>query len=238
MKKIITFILILSITIIPLTVNGKELSNVSTNLNETLEDESIEKAFSNYEENDDQITIYMFRGKGCGYCRKFLEFLNSITEEYGKYFKLQAFEVWNDSENDSLMEETSKYLDQPAEGVPYIIIGEQVFAGYAESYDNAIKEAIVTLYETPKEDRYDVFDKMDEKTDKKEEKSSSSLTSKTALIISLIVTLFAAIGVVVYYNNKLKQYDARIEKLEKKTKNTEPKTTKKSTKKTSKSKKE
>ena len=31
---------------------------------------------------------YLFYGQSCGYCQKFLEFLNSIIPEYGKYFKV------------------------------------------------------------------------------------------------------------------------------------------------------
>ena len=83
--------------IIPVKAFAKEQYK-TLNLEETLAEEGIEKKFSNYKETDDQITIYMFRGKGCAYCKKFLEFLNGITEEYGKYFKLVSFESWYNDE--------------------------------------------------------------------------------------------------------------------------------------------
>ena len=70
-------------------VLGKEYE--TKNLTETLADEELEKEFSKYSENDNQIPIYLFRGKGCSFCRAFLGFINSITNEYGKYFKLVAF---------------------------------------------------------------------------------------------------------------------------------------------------
>ena len=44
------------------------------------------------------------------------------------------------------MEKVGNLLGQKAEGVPYIVIGDKVFAGYAESYNDEIKEAI-KIYE-------------------------------------------------------------------------------------------
>ena len=135
-------------------VLGKEYQ--TKNLTETLAEEEIEKEFSKYSENNDQITIYLFRGNGCSFCRAFLSFMNSITNEYGKYFKLVSFEVWYDEQNWNLMQQISYYLDKElAGGVPYVIIGDKVFPGYANVYDEDIKKAIKTLYDTPKKDRYD-----------------------------------------------------------------------------------
>ena len=45
---------------------------------------------------NDQITIYMFRGKGCGYCRKFLEFMNSIKYGYWENGKKKEWLNEND----------------------------------------------------------------------------------------------------------------------------------------------
>ena len=46
-------------------------------------------------------------------------------------------------------------MGNAAGGVPYIIIGDNVFPGYAETYDDSIKDAIKKLYDS--EDRFDVF---------------------------------------------------------------------------------
>lgn len=154
-KKIAIIVLMLASIVIPMKAFAKEQYK-TLNLEETLAEESIEKSFENYKETDDQITIYLFRGKGCAYCRKFLEFLNGITDEYGKYFKLVSFETWYNEENSNLLGEISDFMGEPASGVPYIIIGDKVFGGYAESYDDSIKAAIKDLYEA--EDKYDVFE--------------------------------------------------------------------------------
>ncbi len=154
-KKIAIIVLMLLSIIIPVKAFAKEQYK-TLNLEETLAEEGIEKKFSNYKETDDQITIYMFRGKGCAYCKKFLEFLNGITEEYGKYFKLVSFESWYNDENSNLLTEISTFMGEPASGVPYIIIGDKVFGGYTDSYNESIKAAIKSLYDS--DDKYDALE--------------------------------------------------------------------------------
>ena len=82
-KKILV-IVIAGLMFIPLGVKAEEKTYTSLNFDQALTDEEIEHDFSNYSENDDQAIVYLFRGKGCGYCRKFLTFLNSIVDDYGK----------------------------------------------------------------------------------------------------------------------------------------------------------
>ncbi len=128
-----------------------------TNLAETLEAEGIELENKDYTENDKQITIYLFRGQGCTHCQEFLTFLSSLTKEYGEYFKLVAFETWQDSANKELMDSVAEQLETEAGGVPFIVIGDKVFPGYASTYDDQIKDAIMNLYSTPEASRYDIF---------------------------------------------------------------------------------
>ena len=130
------------------------------NFDEVLTEEGIEHDFSNYSESDDKITIYFFRGKGCKFCRAFLSYLNDIVPEYGKYFNVVAYDVWNDRNSDKLLDEVSEFLNQPSEGIPYAIIGDTVFNGYSTDYDEAIKEAIKKEYNKKK--RYDVLFEMKE----------------------------------------------------------------------------
>lgn len=230
-------ILLVGLIVLPVSVYAKTYNTL--NLKETLADDSIEEAFEKYTPNKDAITIYLFRGKGCGYCHAFLEFLNSITEEYGKYFTLQSYEVWNDSDNAALMEEVSNYLDNPAGGVPYIVIGDQVFAGYASDYDEGIKEAITTLYNTKKKDRYDVLTEM-KKHPKKTESSGSDVNK--ALTWNIIFIALAAIVLIVYTNLKFKEIGHKLDiiiesKTEKKVAEKPKKVSSTKTKKTEKSKK-
>ena len=158
MKKKLILFLCLVLMGLPLVTNAKYYDNYSTmNLVDTLKAEGMEIQNKNYKETNDQAVIYMFRGQGCGFCRKFLTFINSISNEYGKYFKLVSFEVWNDAKNAELFNKMSNVTGVATEGVPYVIIGSKVFDGYAESYDQQIKDAIKAEYD--KKDT-DIFDKL------------------------------------------------------------------------------
>ena len=164
------------------------------NFKETLEAEEMEIKNKNYKEDDKQAIIYMFRGDGCGYCRAFLEFLNSISEEYGKYFRLVSFEVWNNSQNADLLNKVPLVTNESAGGVPYIIIGEKVFGGYAESYNDEIKSAIMAQYNDPS---YDVFEKLDERLN-----GGSSSTSSFAVIFWNAFFIVAATVAIIIVSNK------------------------------------
>lgn len=192
-------IMLIAIMMVPLTLKAdlKE-GHKSLNFTEALADEEIELANADYKETDDQAVIYLFRGKGCGYCRAFLTFLNSISEEYGKYFRVESFEVWNDSDNASMMEDIADFTGEAAGGVPYIIIGEEVFGGYASQYDERIKSAIMDMYNTPVEERYDVFVAYDNYDPNAGVKSNT-----TAVVLwNLFITLAGVIVVVANTNSK------------------------------------
>lgn len=209
-KKLkILVVMFLSLLIIPLNVKAETYNKLD--FKETLKEEEIEEKFKNYKPNDDAITIYLFRGKGCGFCRAYLEFMNSITDEYGKYFKMETYEVWNDSKNGSLMNEVSTYMGQVAGGVPYIIIGDKVFPGYNESYDEGIKEAITTLYNTKKNKRYDVFKEM-----KKNPNKNSGSSSDNVIIWNFIFVLVSSVIIITYINLKFKELSVRLDNITKK----------------------
>ena len=194
-KKIL--ILLLVVALLPTRVFAKSFIDdyETKNFKETLEAEEMEIKNKDYKEDDKQAIIYMFRGDGCGYCRAFLEFLNSISDEYGKYFRLVSFEVWNDSNNSQLLNKVPIVTNVAAGGVPYIIIGEKVFAGYAEDYNEDIKAAIMAQY---KDSSYDVFEKLDEKLNG----NGNSGTSSFAVIFWNAFFIVAATVALIIVNNK------------------------------------
>jgi glutaredoxin len=215
MKKKIMCLFLAMLMVLPITVFAKKvnLKDYKTmNLKQTLADDEITEAFKKYSENDKQVPVYLFRGKGCGYCHAFLEFLNSITEEYGKYYKLVSFEVWYDKDNATLMQDVASFLGKEAGGVPFIVIGDQVFAGYASTYDDQIKKAITDLYNTDKSSRYDVFKEMN----KKESSSSSSVSSTKVIVWNLIFVLISTCSIILFVNNKVNKSNEEIINLVKK----------------------
>ena len=195
MKKKLLIILMV-IAMIPTKVFAKTYYDGynTKNFKETLAAEQMEIQNKDYKESSDQAIIYMFRGDGCGYCRAFLEFLNSISKEYGKYFKLVSFEVWNDSKNSELFKQVPLVTNEAASGVPYIIIGDKVFGGYAESYNEDIKSAIMAQYN---DSSYDVFEKLDERLN-----GSNGSTSQFAVIFWNAFFIVAATVAIIIVSNK------------------------------------
>ena len=207
MKKILGLFIALLLLVMPVFTFAAETIDITKyqtkGLDATLEEENIEKAFKSYKEDSNKVNIYLFRGSGCGYCRKFLTFLSSITEEYGKYFNLVSFETWSNSDNSDLLQVISTYLGEAATGVPYIIIGDQVFPGYAESYDDGIKSAITKLYQVKPEQRFDVFEEYN-KAITEQEKAESSAAAKP-IIWSFIFVSIATIIIVCTINSAKKE---------------------------------
>ena len=210
MKKKLTLLLVLlfGVVILP-TIVKADTTYKSLNFKEALAEEEIEEKFTNYKETDDQVIIYLFRGKGCGFCRAFLEFMNSITDEYGKYFKIVSYEVWNDSNNSKLLTDVSTFLGQPAGGVPYIVIGDKVFAGYATQYDDSIKATIKELYKTKKNKRYDVMAEM-----KKKDGDNSSISNSSLWIIIICNVVCAVVGALAVMSHFNKKYTELYQKLD------------------------
>ena len=232
MKKTVGMMLfILTLLIIPFSVHAKDKDYKTLNFKEALADEEIELKNSTYEENDDQITIYLFRGKGCGYCRAYLEFMNSVSEEYGKYFKIVSYEVWNNSDNSKLMKQVANFLDEDVSGVPFIVIGDQTFTGYTETYNEKIKDAITKLYNTKKEDRYDVFVEMEKEAKNQKEKGMSS---GTVIIWNMIFTIVASTVILIVVNKNFKRMNDTIQSLQKDLQKVTTKSNSKTTKKTTK----
>ena len=209
-KLMLLVILLLGVIILPTTIKAETVYK-TLNLKEALAEEQIEEKFKNYKETDDQAIIYLFRGKGCGFCRSFLEFINSITDEYGKYFKVVSYEVWNDSTNSGLLNDVSAFLGQPAGGVPYIVIGDKVFAGYASSYDDDIKATIKKLYDTKKKDRYDVMAEMKKKGGNSSSSSMSNSSVWIIIICNIVVTIIASLAIMSHFNNKYNELYTMLE---------------------------
>lgn len=117
------------------TDNGKII-----NKNSTVDDIIID---------NEKINIYLFWGDGCPHCEELMMFFRSIDNEYGKYYRLYAFEVWYNNDNGMLMDGFGSELGDKTKNrnVPYFIIGEESFAGYNSNMNNDIIDTILSQYE-------------------------------------------------------------------------------------------
>jgi hypothetical protein len=151
---------------------------------------------SNPDQNEAR--VYFFHGETCQYCQKALAFFDSIEGEYGDKFELVKYEVWGNTENASLMKKVEKYLKVTAGGVPFYIIGDQVFAeGYSDSLNDKIIAAIEKEYAATEKTNV-IEDTL--ANDNVEEEEGNVLDS-----IIIVAIIGAAIGAVVYARGKNKK---------------------------------
>lgn len=171
MKKFSKFLLVILCAVmvsLPLVVRAEEETGSSTDVDER-----------------SKIPVYMFRGEGCAFCAKALTFFEEIQEEYGKYYELKTFEVWNDATNKSLMDQVAEYLDIQINGVPFIIIGEKTFSGFPEETKAEIKKEILAEYNRSDEDRTDIV------------KAVQNGEARKANKVGEVVTVLVIVGLVV-----------------------------------------
>lgn len=91
---------------------------------------------------DDTLNVYVFWGNRCQHCTHLIEYLESLLKEEPDLFKLYTFEVWYDEENMAWLEELALITEEEIEGVPYMIIGKDVFVGYDPIIDEDIYDSI------------------------------------------------------------------------------------------------
>ena len=150
-----------------------------------------------------KVPIYFFRGEGCPHCAEAEEWFQSIQETEGSKFEIVDYETWNDANNATLMNEVAKVRgeEESATGVPYIIIGDKSWVGFAASMEEEILSQINSVYSTPDADRYDVMQLLNGSASKTEKKS----TGKDVVVLIIILVVVGGIGFGIYKtreNNK------------------------------------
>lgn len=147
----LTIVVVLFIGVIILTNSNQ------SNYNKGLTSSEIEKKILKKDHKvdikttTDKKNIYLFWGDGCSHCAELSLYLNEIKNIYKKHYNLYTFEVWNDAENHNLMESVAATMNEEVEGVPYLVIGDKTFSGYA---DDMKKEILTAIKDEYKNDNY------------------------------------------------------------------------------------
>lgn len=107
----------------------------------------------------EKVTIYVFRGNGCGYCKKALTYFNEVASKYSDYFEVKAYEVWNNAYNNELMLDVAKEMGDELNGVPYIVIGSSYSEnGFLDSLGEDMVEKALEEYQN--ESYVDIVDEV------------------------------------------------------------------------------
>ena len=84
------------------------------------------------------VTAYFFYGEGCPHCREELFFLNELRTQFPT-LGIAEFEIYRNTENLAIMEKAAKKLGVTVNGVPFLVVGDSYFIGYAPG---AVSEGI------------------------------------------------------------------------------------------------
>lgn len=152
---------------------------------------------SNYTESDDKINVYIFRGKTCWHCLDEITWLASNYADFKDVINVRTYEVWNNKENNKLMNLVAKELGVKASGVPLTVVGKDTFSGFSEEIGTSIIEAAKKLKDS--EEKYDIKNVIN-----LEEVSSGENKKSDATMIILILVVLAGGIVFIYFISKSK----------------------------------
>lgn len=139
------------------TNNLDDEDNVENENDAEITEESNTTNLDYITKEEGKVNIYFFWGDGCPHCESEFAFFDSIESEYGDYYNLYTFETWKNEKNAELLKIFSDAMEVESRGVPYTIIGEEVFTGFSESMESDFINAIVE----EKDKSFDVyFDKI------------------------------------------------------------------------------
>lgn len=148
--------------------------------------------FTNYTDDSNKVNVYLFRGASCPHCVEEIVWFTTQIKEYGNKFNLVTYEVWNNSDNNKLMNKVASTLGDNPSGVPYTVIGNQSFSGFMEgSTDTQMLEKIKSEYDAA--EKYNVMDHINETSEEKDN-----------TLVTVILTLLVLAGgiALIYYVSK------------------------------------
>ena len=159
--------------------------------------EEVETTEEAGENNTNEVNVYFFRGQGCPHCEEAEEWFKSIEDEYGSKFKIVDYETWYNEDNKEIFRKVLKarneYVsDDESLGVPYIVVGNKSWNGFAENYSSEIIDAINSEYAKEEKDRYDIMKYLGATSEKEEDNSGNDAI---ALLLILVVALGIGYGI-------------------------------------------
>lgn len=100
-----------------------------------------------------KVNIYLFWREGCPFCAKEKAFFENLSTEYKEKYNLYLYEVSNSENNREALYGFAAAMEKEIKGVPFTVIGNDVFQGFNETIGQEIKEAIESQYQNS----YDVY---------------------------------------------------------------------------------
>lgn len=191
MKKLMCFLLLfIVVLILPINVFAEG------------EDEGKDSAEAE-KAKPEEVLVYFFRGNGCPHCQEAEAWFEGLDKDVKKKFDIVDLETWENTDNAGIMTKVAEARgeSETATGVPYIIVGDKSWVGFAEDMTEEILNQIDKVYSQDAKDRYDVFDLIkftgernivDNDGDATEDKGSNDVLT---LFVILIVVAGVCFGI-------------------------------------------
>ncbi|OHA59843.1 MAG: hypothetical protein A2589_03345 [Candidatus Vogelbacteria bacterium RIFOXYD1_FULL_46_19] len=95
----------------------------------------------------DTLNAYFFYGDGCPHCAKAEKFFEQKLLPEFPDLQIHHFEVYRNRKNSELLQQTATALGVQVGGVPFLVIGNEVIAGYAPGFsDQLIRDRVLECY--------------------------------------------------------------------------------------------
>lgn len=194
MKKfLLTIICLFSIITVPVKAKEIELPEVT---------------------DHEKVTIYIFRGNGCGFCYNSLAYFNKIASKYSKYFEVVTYEVYNSQENSALYLDVAKEKGEQSGAVPFIVIGDKFSKmGFLEDWGEEFIETALKEYQN--KDYVDLVAKIAknhpdaESTTLREAcieegiiQENESHANDTVIILSIFAVIIVGVSSLIFFSRK------------------------------------
>lgn len=123
----------------------------------------------------EKVKVYIFKGDGCGFCAKAIEWFGNLDKKYDDYFEVVSYEVWNDKKNARLAEKVALEMGTKLDGVPFIVIGKEKYvSGFTEDVGKELVSYALKEYQN--EEYVDLVQEVAKKLKLDEEESSDTGT--------------------------------------------------------------
>ncbi len=148
------------------TSNNESTNNIDTTTDKTAEtttNVTPENATSinleNVTKDPNKVNIYFFWGSTCPHCKAEFAFFDEIKAEYGQYYNLYTYEVWENPNNADIMSTFANALNDSTTAVPYTVVGDESFIGFGESTKEKIINAIKNNHKNSRDVYFDKIKK-------------------------------------------------------------------------------
>lgn len=100
-----------------------------------------------------EVNAHLFYGDGCPHCAKERDFLRELSQTYPQ-LNVVEYEIYYNGENSRLLKKVASNLGVEASGVPFLVIGDKAFVGFAEGItseeiENKLVECLSSVCSDP-----------------------------------------------------------------------------------------